>query len=236
MVRFQPPRAAAPGPGKLRHLASMRACASGLAWRHLGASRRLAPLSRQKTTIFSPHDRPLRKERDVTPQFNPNELDERGKLHLGCNRICDASVEAVPTHLARLQELSTPHSKPNPNPKQLWREASGRRVLSVRCGQRSAKTQSRSRASSRGGRSTSASLVSTTFFLARYALTAAHTTALTTTATLAAALTAAPPPPSPPPPSPPPPTPLPAQLHPPRPLTLTAPPSPSACHHRCSTT
>ena len=86
---------------------SMRACASGLAWRHLGASRRLAPLSRQKTTIPSPHDRPLSKEREPTPKVNPNELDEHGKLHLGCNRIRDASVEAVPPYLTRLQELST---------------------------------------------------------------------------------------------------------------------------------
>ena len=58
---------------------TMRVATSGFPWRHLAASRRLAPLSRHKTTIRSPHDREQSEESDPTTPFNPDELCEQGE-------------------------------------------------------------------------------------------------------------------------------------------------------------
>ena len=62
----------------------MRVATSGLTWRHVAASRRLAPLCRHKTTIRSPHDPGQSEEGDPTPPFNPDELCGQGEsLKLG---------------------------------------------------------------------------------------------------------------------------------------------------------
>jgi len=101
---------------------TMRVATSGFPWRHLAVSRRLAPLSRHKTTIRSPHDRGQSEESDATTPFNPDELCEQGeafKFGKALDRAgaaagsCRESAEAVPPFLTGCRaRYSSPLAQP----------------------------------------------------------------------------------------------------------------------------